>query len=170
MDQTGVLPSGRRCRHTIQRLAHAGERKVFVRKATRTDARAIAGLMRQLGYDASPRLIEQKLKAFEDSDHDAVFLAMGGEGDKTVAGCLSAHMLELFHTDGKLGRITSLIVDANMRRAGVGRALIERSTKYFRDGGCIRIEVNSGDHRPGAHAFYQAVGFTQDERRFIMRI
>lgn len=126
--------------------------------------------MGQLGYEAGPQLIEKKLAAFTDSANDAVFLAMCGEDSQHVAGCLSAHMLELFHVYGKLGRITSLVVEANMRRAGVGKALIAHSTNYFRDGGCIRIEVNSGDHRPAAHAFYQSVGFIQDERRFIMRI
>lgn len=143
---------------------------MFVRKATREDACMIAGLMTQLGYDASPQLIEQKLAVLAGSANDAVFVATHSQDSKHIAGCLSAHMLELFHVPGKLGRITSLVVDANMRRAGVGKALIEYSTKYFRNGGCIRIEVNSGDHRPAAHAFYQSAGFIQDERRFIMRI
>jgi hypothetical protein len=32
---------------------------------------------------------------------------------------------------------------------------------------CRRIEVTSGDHRPGAHVFYERLGYHIDERRFI---
>jgi hypothetical protein len=36
--------------------------------------------------------------------------------------------------------------------------------------GCKRIEVTSGDHRPEAHAFYRAIGYVEDERRFIKSV
>jgi hypothetical protein len=35
------------------------------------------------------------------------------------------------------------------------------------DNGCVRIEITSGEHRAGAHAFYEAIGYKQDSRRFI---
>ena len=33
--------------------------------------------------------------------------------------------------------------------------------------GARRVEVTSGDHRPAAHAFYQAIDYAVDERRFV---
>jgi ribosomal protein S18 acetylase RimI-like enzyme len=68
------------------------------------------------------------------------------------------------------GRITALVVDAEARRLGVGRTLIDRAANYFRDRGCVHIEVTSADHRPGAHAFYRSVGFVEDERRFVKNL
>lgn len=121
---------------------------MLIRMATGSDADRIASLMGQLGYDASLQLIEQKFKAFADSANDAVFLAMEGGNDSHVAGCLSAHMLELFHIHGKLGRITSLVVDANMRRAGVGKALIEHSTKYFATTAVSALRSTAGTTGP----------------------
>ena len=90
--------------------------------------------------------------------------------DERIVGCLSAHAHELFHVPGRLGRITSMVVDANARGHGVGRALVDRAMAFFQERGCVRVEVTSGDHRPGAHVFYQSVGFIVDERRFVKRL
>ncbi|ONF47345.1 GCN5 family acetyltransferase [Methylobacterium radiotolerans] len=138
-----------------------------VRTATGADAAAIAGLMDQLGYAAGADLIADKLGVLARSADDAVLLAVKGE---RVIGCLSAHAHELFHAPGRLGRITTLIIDADTRGQGVGRALIEAATRYFENRGCVRVEVTSGDHRPSAHAFYQSVGFVVDERRFVRKL
>ncbi|WP_208392673.1 GNAT family N-acetyltransferase [Luteibacter anthropi] len=138
-----------------------------IRAATDADASAIALLMRQLGYEASEDLIADKLSLFSHSDSDIVFLATI---DQRVAGCLSAHVLELFHAAGRLGRITSLVVDADARGTGIGQALVDRAMLFFSQQRCVRVEVTSGDHRLNAHAFYKAVGFVEDERRFIRHL
>ena len=90
--------------------------------------------------------------------------------DDWIAGCLSAHAHELFHVPGGRGRITSMVVDADVRGHGVGGALIDRAMVFFRDRGCVIVEVTCGDHRPGAHAFYHSVGFAVDERRFVKKL
>ncbi|WP_448955653.1 GNAT family N-acetyltransferase [Labrys neptuniae] len=140
---------------------------MLIREATSADAPAIAGLMDELGYHAGPALIIEKLDTLARSGSDAVFLACDAEH---VFGCLSAHIMELFHAPGRAGRITALVVDAKARGRGAGRALIERACGYFRERGCLFIEVTSGDHRPDAHAFYRAVGFAEDKRRFVMKL
>lgn len=140
---------------------------MLIRHATDADAAAIAGLMEQLGYPAGADLIAFKLNVLSRSADEAVFLAIDAD---RIVGCLSGHVHDLFHVPGRLGRITSLVVDAGARGLGVGRALIDKSADYFRDRGCVRIEVTSGDHRPDAHAFYQSVGFAPDERRFVKRL
>ena len=138
-----------------------------VRSAASTDAESIADLMRQLGYELSPEEVLSKLELIEASPDDRVFIAV--EGGRLI-GCLSAHSHELFHVEGRLGRITSLVVDQVARNRGVGRALVEEALKHFRAAACIRVEVTSGDHRESAHAFYKALGFAEDERRFIIRM
>lgn len=47
--------------------------------------------------------------------------------------------------------------------------LFQRAEQFFVQTDCVKVEVTSGDHRPEAHAFYQALGFKIDERRFIKR-
>ena len=137
---------------------------MFVRRACLSDASEISRLMGQLGYTASPDLVARKIGLFDGSKDDAVFVAeLGG----ALVGCLGAHAFELFHAEGRFGRITAVVVDENVRGAGVGRTLVESAVAFFREAGCIRAEVTSGDHRAGAHAFYKSVGFREDNRRFI---
>lgn len=138
-----------------------------VRTAKATDAATISALMAQLGYSASFDVIQEKLATLACSPDEAVFVAIQGD---EVIGCISAHAHELFHVPGRLGRITSLVIDVEARGSGIGRALINRVTSFFRERGCVRIEVTSGNHRSEAHAFYRAVGFVEDERRFILKL
>lgn len=137
-----------------------------VRKALIADAGVISGLLDQLGYQASPALIREKLEALASSPRDAVLLAQDGA---RVVGVISLHVLELFHQPGRLGRITAMVIDDASRGQGVGSMLIASADAFFAEQGCIRAEVTSGAHRVQAHAFYQQHGYEPDERRFVKR-
>ena len=136
----------------------------IVRPAELTDTEAISSLLIELGYPASPALVLQKLHLLSGSDHDAVYVA---EISDAVAGVISVHTTELFHCNGRLGRITALVVSATYRGAGVGKSLLAVADAFFLQQRCIRAEVTSGDHRPRTHEFYQANGYAADERRFV---
>jgi len=138
-----------------------------IRRAKLEDASAIAELLAELGYEASASTITKKLRLFAANPFDEAFVALAGDG---VAGCISVHCHELFHTDGRLGRITSLVVSESHKRLGVGSALIREGEKFLKANGCIRVEVTSGDHRPDAHEFYRENGYCEDERRFIKKL
>jgi GNAT superfamily N-acetyltransferase len=137
-----------------------------IRKAALEDAGAISDLLAQLGYCATPAFLKRKLADLLGSSNDLILIA---ELRRIVVGVISLHILNLFHTEGRLGRITSIVVDRAHRRAGVGRLLFQAAEQYFQASGCVRAEVTSGDHRSDAHVFYQAIGFAPDERRFVKR-
>ncbi|EJE52192.1 acetyltransferase, N-acetylglutamate synthase [Acidovorax sp. CF316] len=119
-----------------------------------------------MGYEASEALVVRKLAILAAQAGDNVLLA---EVDGRVASVISLHVLELFRAEGRIGRITSLVVDAGQRGRGVGEALVAAADRFFTGQGCVRAEVTSGDHRPAAHAFYAAQGYAPDERRFLKR-
>ena len=60
-----------------------------------------------------------------------------------------------------------MVVSENSRGDGVGRKLVEKLESWFRKNNCLRFEVTSGDHRIGAHRFYEGFGYQLDERRFL---
>jgi GNAT superfamily N-acetyltransferase len=137
-----------------------------VRRARLDDAPRIGELLGQLGYPADLGHVQQRLTAGAESTGDAVLVA---EVEDRVMGVASLHTFDLFHQSGRIGRITSFVVDASVRGGGVGKLLVAAADEFFRSVGCIRAEVTSGDHRPDAHAFYQANGYALDERRFLKR-
>lgn len=139
---------------------------LIVRRAKLEDAAEIAVCLSALGYGTTSGLVAERLVSFADSSTDAVFVASAND-PTSLLGVASVHLLPLFHTTWLLGRITSLAVNPPAHGTGVGRALVSAAEQWAWSKGAQRMEVTSGDHRPAAHAFYQAVGYSLDERRFI---
>jgi GNAT superfamily N-acetyltransferase len=138
----------------------------LARHAKLVDAAEIAGCLSALGYGTTCDLVTERLASFTDSSSDAVFV-VSGDDSISLLGVVSVHLLPLFHAAGLLGRITSLAVNPSARGKGVGKVLVSAAEHWAWSKGAQRMEVTSGDHRPAAHAFYQAVGYSLDERRFI---
>ena len=121
-----------------------------IRCATVEDAGRISELMGQLGYLVTPELVARRLVLFAKRDTDVVLVA---QEYGQVVGAVSLHVMDLFHVEGRLGRITLLVVDAVARGKGVGTNLVIHADAYFRKHECARAEVTSGDQRHEAHAF-----------------
>jgi GNAT superfamily N-acetyltransferase len=136
----------------------------IIREALLSDSVQISGLISELGYSATEQVARDRLAQLSSSAADVVFIAdCGGE----IAGFLSFHILPLFHVEGNLGRITAVAVSARFRRHGIGGQLIGAAERFTWAHGSVRVEVTSGDHRAEAHAFYEAIGYQQETRRFL---
>ncbi|HGL6720487.1 GNAT family N-acetyltransferase [Burkholderia contaminans] len=137
------------------------------REARLSDCTAIARLLCQLGYEATPALIHEKLQSFADKPGDRVCVATMND---EVVGSISLHILPLFHAAGNLGRITSMVVDERHRGHGIGGALMSTAERWFERGRCVKLEVTSGDQRPDAHRFYAHHGFAHDGQRLSRKM
>jgi len=137
-----------------------------VRLAGIADAAEIAACVSALGYGTSASLVAERLATYATSPADAVFVA-SVPGNESLLGVVGVHLLPLLHTPGLLGRITSLSVVTEARGNGVGKALVAAAEEWAWSEGAWGMEVTSGDHRPVAHAFYQAIGYALDNRRFM---
>jgi GNAT superfamily N-acetyltransferase len=104
------------------------------------------------------------LARFTSQPGAKVFVA---DDNGAVIGLLCFSIVPLFHVSGGLGRISALVVDSHFKGRGIGRCLMAYAEEFAWNNGCDRIEITSGDHRPDAHAFYEAIGYFQDCRRFI---
>ena len=136
----------------------------IIRRARSDDAPAVAELLAALGYRSKVAHIERRIADCATSPDTIVFVA---ESMNRIVGTLSFHCIPLFHADGFLGRITSLVVAPDYRRRGIGRLLVAAAEDFARRHGCARVEVTSGDHRPDAHTFYERLGYQLESRRFI---
>jgi GNAT superfamily N-acetyltransferase len=138
-----------------------------IRQARPADSHVLSGLMRQLGYEATPALLGEKMVELAGSPSDRILVATLHD---EVVGSISLHAIPMFHVAGKLGRITSLVVDERYRSAGIGKALLDAAEQWFESARCVKVEVTSADRRLDAHRFYERHGYARDGRRFTKGI
>jgi aminoglycoside 6'-N-acetyltransferase I len=74
-------------------------------------------------------------------------------------GCLSS----------PVGYLEGIWVDQDMRRTGVGRALVSRCEQWARDEGCIEFASDALLDNTDSHAFHRALGFEEVERLVVFR-
>jgi GNAT superfamily N-acetyltransferase len=139
---------------------------IEIRVATVQDAGQISLLIHELGYVFSPQQLRQKLIDLQGSKTDRVLVAVSGE---ELLGCISLHVIPLFHAEGNLGRITALVVSEHRRDQGIGHALIMQSHQWFEAAFCVRFEVTSGDQRERAHRFYERHGYARQGQRLLRK-
>ncbi len=136
----------------------------LTRKAVFEDAEQTAGLLGELGYPNTAAFARSKIVELSKSDNDTLLVA---EADGALIGVAHLHVSELLHEPGRLGRIMAIVVRDSHRRSGVGRKLMTSLEALARGAGCIKMELTSGVHRDGAHAFYENLGYVEKPRRFV---
>jgi ribosomal protein S18 acetylase RimI-like enzyme len=68
-------------------------------------------------------------------------------------------MANLTHHGSPWAIVENVVVDEALRRSGVGRALMEDVIRRCEADGCYKVQLLSREHRHGAHAFYERLGF-----------
>ena len=132
------------------------------------DSEAICDINKEaLGYTFSPEETASQLaKLSKDSHH---FL-LGYEDDTSheLVGYIHAEVYESLYSKAGFN-ILALAVLPQSQGRGFGRDLLEGLEKETKRRGYEFIRLNSADHRLGAHAFYERVGYTCDkvQKRFI---
>lgn len=146
-------------------MEHRGE--LLVRVATVHDAQAVSALLGDLHYPTTVASAAARIARLASTDASACLVALRGA---IVCGLVTIHRIPLFHRDGELARITSLVVAQGYRRSGVGAALIAACEAHAREHGAERIELTSGDSRLDAHAFYEHQGFAREGLRLTKQV
>ena len=137
---------------------------VVLRPAQPSDAEELSGLLSELGYPSAAEAIARRISACGEVPGLSIVVALL---DERVVGVVAVHCVPTLISDAALGRITALVVSTKVRGRGVGRLLVEEAEAFAHRRGCERMELTSGDHRPGAHAFYERLGYAVEARRFI---
>ena len=132
---------------------------VVVRTATTADADAVGALLLQLGYPTDQASAAARIARHTVDPGSTVLVAVRGDA---ACGLATVHLIPLFHRDGSLARITSFAVSSSSQHRGVGTLLMAACETFARTRGAERLEVTSGDRRPGAHAFYEHRGFERE--------
>jgi GNAT superfamily N-acetyltransferase len=124
-----------------------------------TDAEAVARLLPDLGYAASPTELEARLSALREWPHQEAFVAELGHA---VVGLCQVQGVRLLASEG-YAEIQALVVASGHQRQGIGRALLVHAREWAHGLGYVRVRLQSGLHREAAHLFYEAAEFSRSK-------
>ena len=141
----------------------------MIREATVGDAAEISRLSAQLGYPADAAVFARRLAALRDSPKHAVLVA--DAGDAQLHGFVGVEHRLMLET-GERVEIVGLVVDADARRGGVGRALVAAAERWSRARGMDELFLRSNVLRPEAHPFYEKLGYvrTKTQHAYLRRL
>jgi len=139
----------------------------LIREAEPRDAAALSGLIAQLGYHAAtPAEVAERLVLMQ-AEGRAVLVA---ERERRVIGCLSTSIMRVLHRPALVGRISMMVVEAELRGQGIGEALVRAAEDLLKTQGCYMVEVTSHVRREDAHRFYGRLGYEKTSVRLAREL
>ncbi|EPD87444.1 GNAT family N-acetyltransferase [Streptococcus sp. HPH0090] len=133
-----------------------------------TDVDAIYKINKEaLGYSFNLEdTASQLAKLSQDSHH--YLLGFEDSSSHDLLGYVHAEVYESLYSKPGFN-ILALAVLPQMQGQGIGKTLLQGLEQEAKDQEYQFIRLNSADHRLGAHAFYEKVGYTCDkvQKRFI---
>jgi GNAT superfamily N-acetyltransferase len=137
-----------------------------IRPMQARDAEAGSRLMSQLtGQEVGVDEMRNRLDFVHSSPIDWLFVA---EVEGRVCGLMGFRLRERIERAGRYGEVSVLVVDAESRRQGIGRALLEYAEQLAREHGCMGTWLVSGFRRADeAHRFYAELGYEPTGYRFV---
>ena len=140
----------------------------MLRDLKTTDVAAICEINKEaLGYAFSPvETASQLAKLSQDSHH--YLLGFEDSTSHDLLGYVHAEVYESLYSKPGFN-ILALAVFPQTQGQGIGKTLLQGLEHEAKKRGYNFIRLNSADHRLGAHAFYEKVGYTCDktQKRFI---
>ena len=127
-----------------------------IRQCEITDAKAICDLnISEMGYDYQEDKTKEKLKELLKSNKDKIFVALI---DNIVVGYVHANDYDVIYAP-HMKNIMGIAVLSNVKKEGIGRALLMAIEDWAKESGACGIRLVSGATRTGAHEFYSHCGY-----------
>lgn len=140
----------------------------MLRALKATDVASISEINKEaLGYSFNLEdTASQLAKLSQDSHH--YLLGFEDSSSHDLLGYVHAEVYESLYSKPGFN-ILALAVLPQMQGKGIGKTLLQGLEQEAIGRGYQFIRLNSADHRLGAHAFYEKVGYTCDkvQKRFI---
>lgn len=127
-----------------------------IREPVEADASAISALLGELGYPATVEEIPARLAELRSDPGAIVFVA---ELEGRVVAIATAHVINAIHLTPPAAMLTALVVAADARGQGVGRAMVAHAEAWAKGRGARKISLTSALHRVDAHQFYHGLGY-----------
>jgi N-acetylglutamate synthase-like GNAT family acetyltransferase len=136
---------------------------MIIRQGISADSPYIHKLLEQLGY---PQQGDRVIEAIE-SYYQAGYYLLVVEVDNMIVGFASLHWFDMFHMRGKMGRITAICIQQELRSKGIGRTLLTACEDFLKSKECVKVEVTTNLNRTLTHEFYAKNGYEINSKRYI---
>ena len=140
----------------------------MLRNLIETDVKAICEINQEaLGYSFSLEETDSQLARLSQDSHHFL-LGYEDVANHVLLGYVHAEVYESLYSKAGFN-ILALAVSPQAQGQGIGKSLLQGLEQEAKRRGYVFIRLNSADHRLGAHAFYEKVGYTCDkmQKRFI---
>ena len=102
-----------------------------------------------------------ELTALINSECSALLIARYPDENAPIAGILTLVVYRV--PTGLRSIMEDVVVDGNMRRHGIGEALVLQAIALARDAGAKGVSLTSNPKREAANLLYQSMGFERRE-------
>lgn len=133
------------------------------RAACVDDSAEVARLCTELGYPATADEMAARLGVVISAGDRQVFVVEDGDRLLGWIGIELRTTLEI----GRKAEIIGLVVDAQSRRSGTGRTLVEAAENWVRQHGLDAVTVRSNTVRLESHPFYEGIGFVRRKSQHV---
>lgn len=137
-------------------IGHSVPQPLMVRSIAPEDAKAVAELSGQLGYEASVEAISARIAGLSTNpgSHAAFVACLDGEVVGWIEAAITHHLQSEPYT-----LISGLVVHEGSRGFGIGKELCAQVEAWSRKQGVTVLRVTSRIAREDAHRFYLREGF-----------
>jgi len=138
-------------------------RGMTIRLLADQDAAAVAALLPDLGYAATPDQTARRLAALREWPDQEAFVAVDAAG--AIVGLCHVQGVRMLISDG-YAEIQALVVSAACQGQGIGKRLVAHACEWASARGYGRVRLRSNVAREGAHAFYEHLGFEKSKASY----
>ena len=118
-----------------------------------------------LGHELTDADVANRLSMVENSSIDELYVL---EQENTIQGLLGFRIRENVEEPSRYGEISVVVSKSEMRKKGIGRALMEFAETRAKELGCKGTWLVSGFGREEeAHKFYSKLGYNITGYRFV---
>ena len=133
---------------------------VTIRGAELADLEALLALYVQLSAANAQTDVAQARRGLEATLAQSSVSLLVAERDGAVIGTLTLVIVpNITHNGAPWAQVENMVVDAAERRLGIGDRLLAAARDEAWTQGCYKMQLQSADHREGAHRFYSRFGF-----------
>jgi GNAT superfamily N-acetyltransferase len=139
---------------------------MILRPMVEGDAAEVAGLSGQLGYPTDPHEIAGRIGALAGDPDSAILVAESV--DHRLLGWV--HVIgRRFIESGPSAEVIGLVVDAAVRRGGVGAELLAAAESWASARGYTSMRIRSNTARVEARPFYLKHGYAIVKTQYVFR-